>query len=58
MQDFDINTQEPETPTTRNAQLVQMKEYTRLILKRVVAFIAFGPGVLGFLWLMSRILRR
>lgn len=27
-------------------------------LRRVVLFISFGPGVLGFLWLIGRILKR
>jgi len=27
-------------------------------LKRAVLFISFGPGVLGFLWLIGRILKR
>lgn len=27
-------------------------------LKRLVTFISFGPGVLGLLWLIGRILRR
>lgn len=58
MQDFDTNTQEAETPSSTQLRVAQMKEYSRLILKRVVALICFGPGVLGFLWLMSRILRR
>lgn len=57
-QDFDINTEEAETPSLRELRVAQVKEYSRLTLKRVVAFICFGPGVLGFLWLISRILRR
>lgn len=28
------------------------------LLRRFVLFISFGPGVLGFLWLIGRILRR
>jgi hypothetical protein len=27
-------------------------------VKRAVLFISFGPGVLGFLWLIGRILKR
>jgi hypothetical protein len=27
-------------------------------LRRFVLFVSFGPGVLGFLWLIGRILRR
>jgi hypothetical protein len=26
-------------------------------LKRLVLFVSFGPGVLGFLWLIGRILK-
>lgn len=28
------------------------------LLRRFVLFISFGPGVLGFLWLIGRILKR
>lgn len=28
------------------------------MLRRVVLFVSFGPGVLGILWLIGRILRR
>ncbi len=28
------------------------------ILKKVFTFICYGPGVLGFLWLIGRILKR
>jgi len=58
MQDLEGNTESLETSSDRTAQLAIAKEHTRLFLKRAVAFICFGPGVLGFLWLMSRILRR
>jgi hypothetical protein len=58
MQDSETNLQETETPTDGKFQLEAMKEYSRLTLKRLVAVICFGPGVLGFLWLISRILRR
>jgi hypothetical protein len=27
-------------------------------LKKVVSFVCYGPGVLGFLWLIGRILKR
>jgi hypothetical protein len=58
MQDFDTDTKDSETETDRKFQLEAVKEYSRLTLKRLVAVICFGPGVLGFLWLISRILRR
>jgi len=28
------------------------------LLKKVIVFICYGPGVLGFLWLIGRILKR
>ena len=28
------------------------------ILKKIISFICYGPGVLGFLWLIGRILKR
>jgi hypothetical protein len=58
MEDLEVTTDDDETTTPRNEQLQQVREYSRLILKRFIAFVCFGPGVLGFLWLMSRILRR
>ena len=27
-------------------------------IKKFILFVSFGPGVLGFLWLIGRILRR
>jgi hypothetical protein len=58
MQDSDTNTQETEFEAEPNMRLAQVKAMGRLTLKRLVAVICFGPGVLGFLWLISRILRR
>ena len=28
------------------------------VLKKVILFVSFGPGVLGLLWLIGKILRR
>jgi hypothetical protein len=58
MEDLEVTIDEDETSTPRSAQLQQVREYSQFILKRFIAFVCFGPGVLGFLWLMSRILRR
>ncbi|MBI1272047.1 hypothetical protein GC174_16590 [bacterium] len=33
-------------------------EFMHDLLRRFVLFISFGPGVLGFLWLIGRILKR
>lgn len=34
------------------------RQMLKSLLKRFVLFVSFGPGVLGFLWLIGRILRR
>jgi hypothetical protein len=41
-----------------SAILPQMKSVLQKLLRRVIIFIVYGPGVLGFLWLIGRILRR
>ncbi len=28
------------------------------LIRKFILFVSFGPGVLGFLWLLGRILRR
>ncbi|MBP7862950.1 hypothetical protein KA183_14790 [bacterium] len=33
-------------------------EMARNLLRRLVTWISFGPGVLGFLWLIGKIVRR
>ncbi len=30
----------------------------RYLLKRFILIISFGPGILGFLWLLGKIIRR
>lgn len=30
----------------------------KVLFKKIFGFICYGPGVLGFLWLIGRILRR
>lgn len=57
MQDFDTSQNETDEANSGNPRIEMMREYLRLIAKRMLAFIAFGPGVLGFLWLIGRILR-
>jgi hypothetical protein len=35
-----------------------MDERAKGVLKKLILFISFGPGVLGLLWLIGKILRR
>lgn len=34
------------------------REFLRYILKRMVVFVCFGPGILGVLWTIGRIFKR
>jgi hypothetical protein len=42
----------------RGEKRARIGEVFRNLLKRVVMLVSFGPGVLGVLWLIGRILRR
>jgi hypothetical protein len=59
MEDFDVKTKEAHngdagTRRVDNDAKGRVAEFFR----RMILFICCGPGVLGFLWLIGRILRR
>jgi hypothetical protein len=60
MQDFDTHTDESEAHADdeRGNYKERFREFLRYLTKRFVLFISFGPGILGFLWLLGRILKR
>ena len=61
MEDFDTKTADAaESDTQENCaeSRFQFRGLARNILRKFVLFLSFGPGILGFLWLVSRILRR
>jgi hypothetical protein len=58
MQEFDTTSEHADNASDKEAKAQALKQYLRLILKRVVAFVSFGPGVLAILWLLGRILKR
>jgi hypothetical protein len=62
MEDFETKTDEApavsETEENRGESRFQFRGLGRNILQKFVLFLSFGPGILGFLWLVSRILRR
>jgi hypothetical protein len=58
MQDFDTTAQDSESCSASELRLQQVREYWRFIFKRMIVFVCFGPGVLGCLWLIGRILKR
>ena len=58
MQDFDTTAQDADECSMRSERLEQIRMYWRFIFKRILVFVCFGPGVLGCLWLIGRILKR
>ncbi len=62
MEDFDATAEQVQDETTqdeaRAARRARFREFVKNIAKKFISFISFGPGVLGFLWLIGRILRR
>ena len=42
----------------REAKRAKFREVVKSAVKKFFTFLSFGPGVLGFLWLIGRILRR
>lgn len=58
MQDFDTTVEDNDSTSERNERMETFRQYLLFIFKRVLVFISFGPGVLGFLWLLGRIFKR
>jgi hypothetical protein len=63
MEDFETATDEEttvnsETDETPAGKRFNLRDFGRTFSKNFVLFLSFGPGILGFLWLVSRILRR
>jgi hypothetical protein len=59
MQDFDAATQEAESSVNKRAEMIERAtSFFRYLLQRVVAIVAFGPGILGVLWLLGRIFKK
>jgi hypothetical protein len=62
MQDFDTTTEDGATDSendeSRESNREKFRVFAKSALKKFVLFLSFGPGVLGFLWLLGRILKR
>jgi hypothetical protein len=62
MDGFETATEEADQSSVaddeREAKRAKFREGIKSVLKRMFTFLSFGPGVLGFLWLIGRILRR
>jgi hypothetical protein len=61
MQDFDTTTDDETTgehEESRETNREKFRAFAKKALKKFVLFLSFGPGVLGFVWLLGRILKR
>lgn len=56
MQEFDTTREDAES--VEDEKPAQTGVLLRSLLKRLVVFICFGPGVLGVLWIIGRIFKR
>lgn len=59
MQDFDVSVDDDNNfDSSQGERLERAKIMSRLALKRVLMVVFFGPGVLGFLWLIGKLFKR
>jgi hypothetical protein len=59
MEDFDVKTKEAANGDAGSKRGdADVKERATEFFRRLILFVCCGPGVVGFLWLIGRILRR
>ena len=59
MQDFETHAEGAEMDEANEESVTERsKDLLRYLLKRFILIVSFGPGILGFLWLVGRIIRR
>lgn len=56
MQDY--QTENDDADVLENGKKGTAKDIVRNMLKKIVTFVCFGPGVLGVLWIFGRIFKR
>ncbi len=54
----DIKQTQIKNDKGRSNILFELEKPLRNALRKIITFICFGPGVLGVLWLIGRILKR
>ncbi len=58
MQDFDTTTENNEsTNEERESSYVRFNATMKGVFKKFVLFVSFGPGILGFLWLLGKVFK-
>ena len=59
MTEFDATTNELDDSVGGVEDIkVRIWEFFVYLFRRLVVFVSFGPGIVGVLWLVGRILRR
>lgn len=58
MQDFETTADESNAEDEKECFGERSSQVTKNLIKRFILLISFGPGVLGFLWLLGRIFKR
>jgi hypothetical protein len=61
MQDFETTTDDADSENTNEERTPlgeRVRQIAKVITRRFVLLLSFGPGILGFLWLLGRILKR
>lgn len=58
MQDFETHAEDDVDVHEEESVAERSKDLLRYLLKRFILIVSFGPGILGFLWLIGRIVRR
>lgn len=60
MQDFETQADDSEAVQTSEHvdNLERSKGLIKYLVKRFILIVSFGPGILGFLWLLGRVVKR
>lgn len=58
MQDYETTVEDSQDDGINEDRLANARIMSRLVAKRALMAILFGPGVLGFLWLIGKLLKR
>ncbi len=57
MQDYDTSQEAADHLEDEGSQN-KIGEYIKAVLKKLIVFVCFGPGVLGVLWIIGRLFKR
>ena len=61
MQDFETQADDSEAAVHGHESvdtLERSKGLIKYLVKRFILIVSFGPGILGFLWLLGRVVKR